>query len=149
MSIISQQHLWVPAMHQTQGWQCRACSGFSLPLSLSLPCLCFLSPKINKLRNNVLNKRNKLKNNTKHGKIFHILFYFIPKADLTWLAYRPAIYTYILAELITSRAFGSKIFYIWAVDFIYDTDSKFYSSETRKCALDKLEKIFRKSWHLY
>lgn len=106
-------------------------------------------------------KRNKQvyqRNNKEHGENFHLFLSFILKADLMWLAYILAIcmyilyiytYIYICAELITGRAFGSKIFQSESADFMYDTESKFYSSEKRKCMLGELEKIFRRSWHLY
>lgn len=50
-----------------------------------------------------------------------------------------------LAELITSKAYESKIFCSLAADFMGDTDSKWYSSKKRRCVMDELERIFRRT----
>ena len=66
-----------------------------------------------------------------------------------WLAYKQSktnktTLVKWLAELITSKAYESKILYSLAADFMGDTDSKWYSSKKRRYMMDELERIFKR-----
>ena len=66
-----------------------------------------------------------------------------------WLAYKQSktnkpTHVKWLAELITSKAYESKILYSLAADFMGDTDSKWYSSKKRRYMMDELERIFKR-----